>query len=968
MATQQQLRDAAYAAGFRGADLDRIVAISLAESGGQESATANTSAEYSVGPLQINLRAGHSISEADARDPAKAMQYAYGLAYGTPQSWNHWSVYSNRSYQQFMPGGRDVQMTTCYDADFNEVSCDLPQAVYDSGFNKIDKTKQAAANYRGEALPGLSYNQADGRYYNPVTGQQATLDQVQSALDQKYPGGAPDGITAADLLSASVSTRGQDLSYAASTRGQDIGYAESQAQLGYSYANLGEQTRQFNEQQAFAKEQWLFQKQNEIDQLNLQREQLATTQAQNARMFTLEQQNLGFLQDKFAFESGIALRQEARATEAQLFGQQATVAGLQMEMVNIQSQVAQTNARIQSEVAMFNAGKEADVSMFNIDQQTKTAMFNAEGAYNAKTFNAQMGFEVQKANVENERLRQQQLIDVASRISEAAKDPGDRAALASLILALGSNSGFGGMDAALFGADLRTGDSTMPLEAMLRQREDILESERNPFKFDPVSWDAIAPPAAATFNPAQANLAPAPDFSGVKLPTPNTTPFDPSSIPTSAPKAAPTFDSTQQNYIASGNTTAPGEQFNVNGVPLTAEERAQIPDFVLRDLIATGQIPAMEEGGLFDQGTVTSLTRNVRTPFQMPTGQPGQRGSNPRYPRDGSGATSQQRYEEYLAQTGQAPAPPPAQRYEEYLAQTGQGQIPGQGQTGRMGDSPEFMDPQQLIAMLMQRFGDDPRFQGVRDAIGARFPAGMPGQGGGQPPVSPGQNWQWPANMPQMPNLPNGMPPSIPSIQPVGQGQQTPFMFDGPAGQSRPRNLEELKNWDTSIPHPGYFPQAEEGGMMRSAFVAGDSKSGKESEEIIIPLGPGMALVIPNKQTKKILGAGKAGKQPKKMAKGGLFQQQGNSMYEGLVNDTDRTRANNFLGEASRRATMGTPWDVNRLPTPVFASSPGTSRFVTDLLASLNAIRRGIPPEYFREQAARLTPAGYSEGVIGRTR
>ena len=153
------------------------------------------------------------------------------------------------------------------------------------------------------------------------------------------------------------------------------------------------------------------------------------------------------------------------------------------------------------------------------------------------------------------------------------------------------------------------------------------------------------------------------------------------------------------------------------------------------------------------------------------------------------------------------------------------------------------------------------------------------------------------------------------------------------------------------------MPAMEEGGIVSGAYLGSDDGA---SVHIPIP-GTDMTIIMPAK--------GKKGDADMDhMADGGLYQEQGKSMYEGLLSDTDRTRAQTFLNEASRRAAMGTPFDVNRLPTPVFASSPGTSPYVSNLLASLNAIQRGIPQGYFMEQANQLRPTSYAEGVIGRTR
>jgi hypothetical protein len=156
---------------------------------------------------------------------------------------------------------------------------------------------------------------------------------------------------------------------------------------------------------------------------------------------------------------------------------------------------------------------------------------------------------------------------------------------------------------------------------------------------------------------------------------------------------------------------------------------------------------------------------------------------------------------------------------------------------------------------------------------------------------------------------------------------------------------------------PFDMPQMEEGGIVEGAYIGND-----DGDAVHIPIpGTNMTIIMPK-------GKGKKSKGMKKMAAGGLFVNEGKSMYEGLLSDTDRTRAQNFLGEASKRSSFGTPFDINHLQTPVFASSPGTSRFVSDLLGSLNSIKRGLPPEFFEEERRKLTPTAFSEGVIGRTR
>lgn len=890
MATQQQLREAAYAAGFRGADLDRIVAIALAESGGQESATANTSAEYSVGPLQINLKAGHGISEADARDPFKAMQYAYGLVYETPQSWSHWSVYSAGTHQQYMPGGRDTQMVSQYDP---LVDAAIDRALSGGGSTtSLPGSGDVIYNGRGEAFVWSAQQQQYVR--------QPSLDNPAESADFQSP----------DELARLAEDRRQ-----------------ADARLGYNYADLGQRAYEYGQDQAFAKEQWLFTKENTIRQLELQEKEYAAQLAQNARDYTLQQQTLQFNRDKFAFESSLSLTQEARATQAQIFGQEATVAGMQLEMASIAQRTRELNAQLQQEVALFNAGKAADVSMFNIDQQTKTAMFNAEGAFNASTFNAEMGFNVQKANVENERLRQQQLIDVASRISEAAKDPGDRGALASLILALGGGN-LGGTDAALANADLRTDDSLTPLEAMLRQREDIVESERHPFSFDPVTFEKLAPPPAAVFNPATAAQAPMPDFSGVNLPKVNTAPFDPSSIKTSAPAPPPTYDSTKQNYIASGNTTAPGQQFvnDQTGTPLTAEQRAQIPDYALQSMIDAGLIPPMERGGNVSGAYIGD-----------------EKGAEMHIPMLNGGQRSQ--------------AVIPADTVDQWREKIVQHRM-GKGRLG--GPPPEASIPA----------GETPQYPNGQPAPGQQPGGGMaaimqwiqsmrggaaPGAGAGQPGT--GNPWE-------------GVWARHPLAQRAAKGQQmaSDFMARMQANPpQQPAGTPAVPEWMQR-----HFPNGQidwssilnrAPGMSEGGIVEGPYMGSEEGDSVNIPIpGTDMTIIMPKPK-------GKA-KGMKKMATGGIYdpESEGRSMYEGLLSDTDRTRAWDFLNNATNRAAAGTPFNPRALPTPTFFSSPGTSSYLTDLGAALSAIGRGIPPGYFKEQAERQRPAGYSEGVIGRSR
>ncbi len=86
---------------------DIMAAIALAESGGDTAATANTSAEYSVGVFQINLRAhpesSGGPSEACARQLECSAAYAYRLYQGRGGNFTDWTMFKNGGYRKYLP-------------------------------------------------------------------------------------------------------------------------------------------------------------------------------------------------------------------------------------------------------------------------------------------------------------------------------------------------------------------------------------------------------------------------------------------------------------------------------------------------------------------------------------------------------------------------------------------------------------------------------------------------------------------------------------------------------------------------------------------------------------------------------------------------------------------------------------------------------------------------------------------------
>lgn len=91
-------------AGFPESELARGYAIGMGESGWRSGAlndgTATATAEYSVGPWQINLKAHPNVSEACARDLECSTQVAFGLF--EKQGWQPWGAYTNGSYRAYM--------------------------------------------------------------------------------------------------------------------------------------------------------------------------------------------------------------------------------------------------------------------------------------------------------------------------------------------------------------------------------------------------------------------------------------------------------------------------------------------------------------------------------------------------------------------------------------------------------------------------------------------------------------------------------------------------------------------------------------------------------------------------------------------------------------------------------------------------------------------------------------------------
>lgn len=153
------------------------------------------------------------------------------------------------------------------------------------------------------------------------------------------------------------------------------------------------------------------------------------------------------------------------------------------------------------------------------------------------------------------------------------------------------------------------------------------------------------------------------------------------------------------------------------------------------------------------------------------------------------------------------------------------------------------------------------------------------------------------------------------------------------------------------------LPRMEQGGLVRGAFMAGDSTDGKENEEIIIPMGEFTAVASTKGMAPEKVKALK--QRLAKFATGGLFD-----------NLTGSPLSKQFLTDASAKFRQGTPWEgqAGALPSPVYASSPGFNPLLAQMLNSGRALEQGVPEQYSAWLTDRYRPAAMQQSGIGRSR
>lgn len=325
-----------------------------------------------------------------------------------------------------------------------------------AGPDPIDELINSALGGGGGAGGGIvigsgSINVGDNQYrVNPNTGN---YERVSRGGDLTLEEQLLLRRTPSQSSSYNVSQSYSDpASLALQQRGLDQERDLTLAKLGQdrelTLADLAQQDRQFLASLQQDHSQFM-------QSLQLERAALEQRVYEFDQSFALEQANLQFLQDKFAFESQHASKELALATQTAMFNQRATVAQMETERTAMIQQVRNLNVQMQAE---------------------------------NQRFNAQMKFAVDQANQQAEERRQDRLQALATNIGQLAQDPGDRGALAAYVLA---NQGEGFAD--VTDQDLRTEASLTPLDMLLTQREEAMKPQ-TPFSYEEQVAPQIAEP------------------------------------------------------------------------------------------------------------------------------------------------------------------------------------------------------------------------------------------------------------------------------------------------------------------------------------------------------------------------------------------------------------------------------------------------------------------------------------------
>lgn len=644
------------------------------------------------------------------------------------------------------------------------------------------------------------------------------------------------------------------------------------------------------------------------------------------------------------------------------FGEGAQLIGLQtnnQDLANRGSQIVfdQSNAIAQAR----NRIQELNVQQGNLQQQYNynTSAANAAAANAAAQFNAQMGFNVEQANVAAQQRKQEQLQSLARDISEAAKAPGDYGKLAALTLA---NAGWGAPNTAIGkGEDLRTAQSMAPLESQLRTRQDVMSQPERPFSYTPITPNMVQAPVIAPV-----------DVSKFAIPEQTMTTADVSrqkreglaaiaGLGSSSGAMSPgAYMSNLASQLQSGASSAdvnaqlnaaianqikslPGPQGESGGVPAAAEG---------------GIVPRYEDGGVNDN----PFKQNPDVLFKTLIGMGADPNSaasmvsavlNSDVALASNTAAKAASDAEAAARAAQPVYRPAPQRMTDASNDT-------EAQLLRLGMEQPYQQPMSIEQVANQ----------MPPAMYQPASGGYYAAAGGAAPAVAGQTTQSGFNAAPSAVVYNPLQDYIDRLR--GAARKDYGYSQSYDTESDPINrlVSSIFNQDVVKQNPfeqyllrlrrAARKEYATGGIAPGAYI-----SGERGPELNIPLGD-KTIVLNQKQMKaagidlKKLMSGS--KKPEQFADGGIFD-----AGWGNVQDQDRTLSMQFLNDALARARAGTPFQEGALPAPVYASTPGFSPLVTQVLGSLTSMAQGVPTEYFQELAAKYRPSGIRESVTQRS-
>ncbi len=677
------------------------------------------------------------------------------------------------------------------------------------------------------------------------------------------------------------------------------------------------------------------------------------------------------------------------AEAARKFGQGAQLIGLQtgnQDLANRGYQIAfdQSNTIAQAQ----NRIQELALQQDNLQQQYNfnTSAANAAASNAVAQFNAQMGFNVEQANVAAQQRKQEQLQSLARDIAEAAKAPGDYGKLAALTLA---NAGWGQSGTAIGkGADLRTTQSLAPLESQLRTRQDVMASPERPFSYTPITPTMVQAPAVAPVDVR--NFA----------------------TPTQTLTAKDIKQQQNQNALSIANLGAgagqlsPSAYMNTLANALQGGASSESVNAALNAAISNqiASLPGSQSGG--GEGGVAAAAEGGIVPRYEDGGVNNSSEFNPIavYQTLRSGGASEQQAADFIntiLRSNQALASNTAAKAASDAEAAARAAQPVyQPASQRMTDASNDTEAQLLRLGMSNPYR---RTSGYDEGDAAPAAAGF------NPAMySPASGGYYPAE--DAAPAAFGWAPQIAQAQQQGNMQWvpaktlTPEEFRNQENERKNREMFEsifgglmaypgggagvrgagslidlaglLRNPRTRVLMTEYAPAFDEiqrafikkmpgvgyatGGIAPGAYI-----SGERGPELNIPLGD-KTIVLNQKQMKaagidlKKLMSGS--KKPEKFANGGIFD-----AGWGNVQDQDRTMSMQFLNDALARARAGTPFQEGALPAPVYASTPGFSPLVTQVLGSLTSMAQGVPTEYFQELAAKYRPSGIRESVTQRS-